>query len=447
MADVSKALNIVRKLNPMGFFSRAAEAANEIPQAKGTGEQMRAMLLKQGVKPDELKWTGFDEWAKGKKSVTRDEITEYLRRNEVQLGEKTLGADPAITEKVAARNSRLAAVSKETDEISKRELDAGRVPAQNPRWKELEKEYYSIIDAPFPEKLDPKFQQYTLPGGENYRELLLTMKDPQGVFRALNQKYDDPIAELTRKHQALNDEVKRIYADPNSTGNDFARAQDYARDANGEMRALILKRDREVAAAQQMERPYLSPHFDNEPDVLAHMRTQDRTDPEGRRVLHLEEAQSDYGQAGKKKGFTDRKAAIDQWVKDNAAANEKYLEAQKQHSELADQIMLRQKPLEPFNPSIESQSSYDYRKQQYNNQRVSFLDADPDYRASAFNLGRVRDQAQSLGPNLSEIVTIYPGSLLVHIGFQHFDDKFDVLSSVVSRSFVGTDYDYYERAN
>ena len=50
-------------------------------------------------------------------------------------------------------------------------------------------------------------------------------------------------------------------------------------------------------------------------------------------------------------------------------------------------------------------------------------------------------------PNLSEIVTIYPGSLLVHIGFQHFDDKFDVLSSVVSRSFVGTDYDYYERAN
>ena len=129
------------------------------------------------------------------------------------------------------------------------------------------------------------------------------MKDPQGVFRALNQKYDDPIAELTRKHQSLNDEVKRIYADPNSTGNDFARAQDYARDANGEMRALILKRDREVAAAQQMVRPYLSPHFDNEPDVLAHMRMVDRTDPDGRRVLHLEETQSDYGQAGKKKGF------------------------------------------------------------------------------------------------------------------------------------------------
>jgi|688.fasta_scaffold1187629_1 hypothetical protein len=53
----------------------------------------------------------------------------------------------------------------------------------------------------------------------------------------------------------------------------------------------------------------------------------------------------------------------------------------------------------------------------------------------------------SMRPNLSEIVTIYPGSLLVHIGFQHFDDKFDVLSSFVSRSFVGTDYDYYERAN
>lgn len=79
---VQQALKAVRELNPLGLFSRATEAAANLPQAKGTGEQMRAMLVRQGVKPDELKFTGFDEWAKGKKNVTRDEVVEFLRRME-----------------------------------------------------------------------------------------------------------------------------------------------------------------------------------------------------------------------------------------------------------------------------------------------------------------------------------------------------------------------------
>ena len=70
--------------------------------------------------------------------------------------------------------------------------------------------------------------------------------------------------------------------------------------------------------------------------------------------------------------------------------------------------MLRHEPLKPFNPDIESQSSYDYRKQQYNNRRVSLLDADPDYRASAFNLDRLRGRTQSLAPDLTGTVPPAP---------------------------------------
>jgi hypothetical protein len=347
MADVSKALNIVRKLSPSGFFSRAAEEAAKIPQAKGTGEQMRAMLLKQkGVKPDELKWTGFDDWVKGKKSVTRDEISEFLEKNRVQVGETRLGVKPDA--EAAAR-----AMAK----------------AQGNRWEDLSvAERGRYVRAADGRRItdygdDPKFDQYTLPGGDNYGELLLTAQDPQGVFRALNQKYDDPIAELTAKRDALAAETKRIYSDPNSNSNDFARAQDYARDANGELRSLTLKRDRELAAAQQMERPYRSSHYDDD-NLLAHMRMKVRTigadpatmadierrmagvtdapstswgsgiaelaaargaispeeaatysrskgwhnkfkDAPGleKRVLHLEELQSDWAQAGRKQGF------------------------------------------------------------------------------------------------------------------------------------------------
>ena len=364
MADVSKALNVVRKLNPMGFFSRATEEAQRLPQAKGTGEQMRAMLLKQGVKPDELKWTGFDEWAKGKKSVTRDEITEYLRRNEVQLGEKRLGKKAGLSDDDFARNY---------DTLYD---DYVAEQGSPPRHDGLLRDWANARNSSETAETAPKFQQYTLPGGKDYNELLL-----KAPYEKMQRVGVTSTGQIFTEEELANPIVRRT----------------------AEKIGLTME-DRMMPTMQ----PYRSQHWEDDPNVLAHMRMVGRTDPEGRRVLHLEELQSDWAQEGRKKGFTDRKAAIDQWVKDNAAAKEKYLEAQKQHSELADQIMLRQKPLEPFNPDIESQSSYDYRKQQYNNRRVSFLDADPDYRASAFNLGRLRDQTQSRGPDLSGIVPPAP---------------------------------------
>ena len=47
---------------------------------------------------------------------------------------------------------------------------------------------------------------------------------------------------------------------------------------------------------------YFGPHWD-EPNVLAHMRLSDRTGPNGEKVLHLEELQSDWHQQGREKGY------------------------------------------------------------------------------------------------------------------------------------------------
>jgi hypothetical protein len=228
MADVSKALNVVRKLNPMGFFSRATEEAQRLPQAKGTGEQMRAMLLKQGVKPDELKWTGFDEWAKGKKSVTRDEITEFLRRNEVQLGEKRLSGK---------------------EEYGKWEPEAEGVIG----------DVRQVNVNPNP----TKFEQYTLPGGKDYNELLLT-----------RPRVEKTIPELEAE-------------------------MGFTRPLTNEQQDAVIARWKQYKPGSA---DYQSSHWDD-PNVLAHMRMSGRTDPEGRRVLHLEELQSDWAQEGRKKGF------------------------------------------------------------------------------------------------------------------------------------------------
>jgi hypothetical protein len=226
---VQQALKAVRELNPLGLFSRATEEASKIPQAKGTPQQMRAALLKQGVKPDELKWTGFDDWAKGRQSVTRDEVADFLRRNEVQVNETRL-----------ADNAR--AAEKRINELENVRQDRRLTDAEDSEYRRL----INILNndnAPV-----TKFERYTLPGGENYRELLLKRPEVEN---------DEPARFSMLGGQGM----RRV--DPNN---------------------------------------YLSAHYPD-PNILAHLRLKDRTDPEGRRILHVEEIQSDWGQEGRKTGF------------------------------------------------------------------------------------------------------------------------------------------------
>ena len=51
-------------------------------------------------------------------------------------------------------------------------------------------------------------------------------------------------------------------------------------------------------------------HFD-EPNVLAHVRFNDRTDADGKRVLFMEELQSDWHQKGRKQGYGVDQESID----------------------------------------------------------------------------------------------------------------------------------------
>ena len=92
---------------------------------------------------------------------------------------------------------------------------------------------------------DTKFSQYQLPGGENYKEVLLTMPS---------------------KRYGLSDE----------------------------------------GIAKRESNTFRSSHFD-EPNILAHVRFNERTDSEGNKVLFLEEIQSDWAQKGKKEGFESSK--------------------------------------------------------------------------------------------------------------------------------------------
>ena len=115
-----------------------------------------------------------------------------------------------------------------------------------------------------------RWSQYSLPGGENYRELLLTLPRPA-------MPEDARIAELDALLNA-----------PDATA-DMA-----AFDALSEERAELV----EVRAAK-LPAAFRSSHFD-QPNILAHVRFNERTDPQGKRTLFVEELQSDWGQTLRK---------------------------------------------------------------------------------------------------------------------------------------------------
>jgi hypothetical protein len=80
-----------RYINPnTGLYSPSYEAAKALKQEVGTPEQMRAMLLKAGAKEEELLYSGFDDWLKGKDRVTRAEIEDVLGSAAAGLSDGTM---------------------------------------------------------------------------------------------------------------------------------------------------------------------------------------------------------------------------------------------------------------------------------------------------------------------------------------------------------------------
>ena len=264
----------VRQLSPMGLYSHGAEAAAALPQAKGSPQQMKAML--KGVKQEEL--AGYDDAFAGKKSVTKDEIAQHFRDQMPVVEETVLGRDQLSLKERHRYYDLDDAVAKDG------------VNALSP---EQQQEYYALQNKWNQEK-PTKFGQYSLPGGENYREVLLKM--PEG-YGAPKQALDDLAAarqrfkDLDKRHT---DELHAgLTGDMNMSYEDFDK----------------LTRDRDIAESRvkNFEKLANQPAFQSghwqDPNVLAHLRMADRTGPNGEKILHVEEIQSDWGQKGKKEGF------------------------------------------------------------------------------------------------------------------------------------------------
>ena len=279
------------------YYSALKEAAADMKQEKGSPEQMLAMLSRvPGVKSSEIEATGLKEFMQLQgKSVTKQQIMDYLQGNGVQVQETVLGAEtppPPLPEGWRVEQDGGTWIVYDEDG----EYMAEGATKEDAMRDAADDDYY----ADYQDSITTKFGQYQLPGGKNYRELLLTL----------------PAKEKSRKLEVINNgqigrgwilgvkdaDTGEVLVKPSATP--YGPDEFLDRYYSGHRAGL----DKDV-------NNFRSSHYD-QPNILAHVRFNERTDAEGKRVLFIEEIQSDWAQEGRKKGFkADR--LPDGWVVEN----------------------------------------------------------------------------------------------------------------------------------
>lgn len=272
-------------VSDLGFYSAAEQAALNLQRNKGSGQAFLNDLLKaENVKKDELQWMGVDDFLKEKPNVTKQEVQDFIANNRVDVKEVQLGSKGENPYPYSTADEWQSAINR-----AERSRDFDEAERLTSAW-----EAYEGLGS------QTKYQKYTLPGGENYREILLTL--PEAMPNTALE-----IQQFTKRMETMR-ELQNEFA---NVGN-MEKAISFAQKAD-DLQAYI-KQLEKIPVTKQTEN-YQSSHFD-EPNILAHIRVNDRVDADGKKMLLIEEIQSDWHQAGREKGYKT-KESLEKWYNQN----------------------------------------------------------------------------------------------------------------------------------
>lgn len=260
-----------RKESP--FYSQLSKSIDSTPDrllnksGKEVSMWLDANASKLGVKKDEIYWTGLSDWVKTQPKVSKEQIQEFLKGNGVQVHETTLHESKSADEIVRSMEP---IFDKHGYQLIN---DRGDIlfKDENGDWVQEEDLPTNLRDAFQSNYGTAQYQDYQTPGGKNYKELLLTLPKTNGV------KAESAISDGHNWDVKMADGTTISF--PEKMADDKAEAFKYAENQRGTN--------------------FQSSHFD-QPNILAHIRFNERTDSEGRKVLFLEELQSDWQQSKRK---------------------------------------------------------------------------------------------------------------------------------------------------
>jgi phospholipid N-methyltransferase len=321
------------------FYSELSRriAVHSMPTAP-TAQWASIIKNMQGVKPDEVEWSGVLDWLgmqEGK--VSREALVDYLAANGVKVEETVLGDDEksaAITD--AEREENLGRLQREYMEWGERNgfgrdlssademlgrsditlTDEQRSYLRNfgRRWdtaqygtSELEQLRVSLDARGFDIEDDEIAGIFALKRRADGK----LFSDSQGAehednFGGQLSDLPDDVTRDAYRYMELREHQEGYKVVPGAT-----QYEKYTLPGGKNYRELLLSwPDQKIQAAADRKEDVTGRYFKNvhfqEVDnynVLAHVRFNERTDSEGKRVLFVEEVQSDWAQTGRRQGF------------------------------------------------------------------------------------------------------------------------------------------------
>lgn len=323
------------------YYSQLGAAVNDIPKKIRTGKEaavwLQANASKLGIKKDELNWSGVLDYLQSQ--PTPAGVSDWLRDNGVRVKDVVLGEESAEYKRLDAElqehtkqsglllrkvvsglsdshikdaNNLTSAMmtAASGDEMSKKTLQVSGFTGTKLKdmlayGKALNRKNELFEQRKAARGETPKHHSSSLriPGGKpgTYRELLLTLPS--------DTAYDK--GELTK--------FKRAMADKYNTLNWEKVATEAEQEKHNEITARFDRRKEQ----------FTSSHY-TQPNILAHLRFEEMIDADGKRVMFIQEVQSDWGQKGRKDGFAGTERTAYQVVVDGnpAGAYESMAEAE-----------------------------------------------------------------------------------------------------------------------
>lgn len=331
------------------FYSKMEKEIEGIKGDKIGAAGVESFLKGKGVKDEEIKWSGIRTFLEGKKSVTKQELLDYARANRLNIEEKVLdnrdSKTPEQQEMIDGLwNDYHGIAANLYDKISEafpsfKEISLDRFINMSPegmkrnvdrlvtnqtkegiagqQFEKAKQDVIGIIRTNDYFGFDTERQALSElnSSGENffdmyevdmidtyYMKQYLEARNKYNEAKSSNDidlsQFDSLMKELNSIKYTMEDVEADIRANDNLYKTQW---HDYTLAGGENYREYLF-----TVPGSEYTNSAMRTHWEGTKGVLAHARVQDFTTPSGERVMFVEEIQSDWHNAGQKKGYRDK---------------------------------------------------------------------------------------------------------------------------------------------
>lgn len=304
------AVDTARQINPMGFYSAAAEAASKFPQRAPIDQIINKIKGQPNVKKEELDNANLKDAFAGQRSVDPKEVARHLQESIPNIKERVYGGSPPTKYEPKALLERPKGFENTDDvyEVGPHGKPPHLIAVNGNNFDVWGPSgYHNSFDS-FNDAVNyanqsihniepPLYEEYTIPGGKNYREVVMALPHHQGSTKT-QFRVTGALPDVFDSREQAENYIQQLIQMGEKKPHVAQKLSQFPMD---------------IIESKTVSEPYKSSHWMGVPNPLAHLRMSDR---DNGKTLHLEELQSDWGQEGRDEGFGEGKVPVGPYVTD-----------------------------------------------------------------------------------------------------------------------------------